>query len=804
MMLRAEVFVNIPVKRVAQAYSYRVPEHLSSVGAGWRVVVPFGGRRVEGFVVQVSNGAEDERLKDVIAAVDDEAWFTPQMIEAARLLSDFYLCPTAEIMRLFMPGKSGVKIEVRYEPGEAAEDAPLWQAGTYSQVYRAVYDAGIMGLAELRRNLPELSASMPEILETMVRRRWLRKTYETKKRAKARFVETLRLAGEPTDESRKALRRSPAQLRLLDALAASGGEADIPSLLEQGFSRSVIRALAQTEFAEIVRVRELRNSYQDMGMATASLPPLSSAQEAALSAILPAVDSGKAQGFLLHGVTGSGKTRVYLETVARVRKLGKQAVVLVPEIALTGQLVQAFRAMFADDVLVIHSRLSVAERNDAFFRIRRGDAGIIVGARSALFTPTADLGVVIMDEEQDMSYKQDDAPRYHARVVAEVIARLHGATLILGSATPSMETFFRAQSGELVYLSMPERIGGRPLPSVGTVDMRTEFRTGNRKVLSRAVQKMLRDTKERGEQSILLLNRRGYSTFVKCRSCGYVVVCPECGLSMAYHKDGRMLCHHCDIRQAPPDVCPQCGGSYIRYFGTGTEKLETELKELLPESRVVRMDRDTTQRKFAHAEILRAFRAGAYDILLGTQMVAKGHDIPNVTAVAVISADASLNMPDFRAAERCFILITQAAGRAGRGDVPGRVIVQCYTPEHYAVHCAISQDYRSFYEKELEMRRTLFFPPFCRLIKLTFHDEDGEKARGEADAFRRRFVAAFDGDERQRLIGPAPSVVEKYRGVYRFDVLIKTAAIKDAQDFLRKDGLHLRQDVWIDIDPISA
>lgn len=803
-MLRAEVFVNIPVKRVAQAYSYRVPEQLSGVGAGWRVVVPFGGRRVEGFVVQVSSGEEDERLKDIIEAVDDEAWFTPQMIEAARQLSDFYLCPAAEIMRLFMPGKSGVKIEVRYETEEAAPDSHLWQDATYRQVYEAVCDAGTLGIQELRQKMPGLSASLPEILDTMLRRRWLRKTYETKTRAAARYVETLRLTGIPTDEQRKTLRRARAQLRLLEALAEAGGKADIPTLLKQGFSRPVIRALAKTGFAELSRVRDLRDSYRDMEAAAESMPPLSSAQETALASIFTSVESEKAQGFLLHGVTGSGKTRVYLETVARVRKMGKQAIVLVPEIALTGQLVQAFRAMFADDVIVIHSRLSVAERNDAFFRIRRGDAGIIVGARSALFTPTANLGVIIMDEEQDMSYKQDDAPRYHARVVAEVIARLHGAVLILGSATPSMETFFRARSGELVYLSMPERIGGRPLPVVGAVDMRTEFRTGNRKVLSRAVQKMLRETKERGEQAILLLNRRGYSTFVKCRACGYVVVCPECGLSMAYHKDGRMLCHHCDIHAAPPDVCPECGSTSIRYFGTGTEKLETEMKELLPELRVVRMDRDTTQKKFAHTEILQAFRSGAYDILMGTQMVAKGHDIPNVTAVGVISADASLNMPDFRAAERCFMLITQASGRAGRGDVPGRVLVQCYTPEHYAVHFAIAQDYQSFYEKELEMRRMLFFPPFCRLIKLTFHDENGEKARTEAESFRSRFVETFNGDEHHRLIGPAPAVVEKFRGVYRFDVLIKTAALPEAQEFLRKDGLHLRQDVWIDIDPISA
>ncbi len=803
-MKKAEVFVNIPVKRVAQAYSYRVPENLACVDAGWRVVVPFGGRRVEGFVVETSEAEEDDRLKDVAGTVDDEAWFTPRMVEASRRLAAFYLCPPAEIMRLFMPGKSGVHIETRYETCDVPEDAPLWGVETYRRVYEAIASAGALRLSELRRLTPALSDTLPDLLDTMIRHRWLKKTYAAKKRSAERFIETLRLTAGVTEETRAAFRRRPAQLRLMETLESLGGSADVPLLQEKGFSRAVMRALAESGAAELLRRRVLRDSYRGTESDDGNAPPLSSAQQTALDAILPAVGTGEARTFLLHGVTGSGKTRVYLEAAARARRMGKQAIVLVPEIALTGQLVRTFRASFPDDMIVIHSRLSVAERNDAFFRIRRGDAGVVIGARSALFTPVTDAGVIIMDEEQDMSYKQDDAPRYHARVVAETLAELHGAALILGSATPSMETYFRALTGEISYLSMPERIGGRPLPSSATVDMRAELKSGNRKVLSRAVQAMLRETKARGEQAILLLNRRGYSTFVMCRDCGQVVVCPECGMPMAYHKNGRMLCHHCDVHETPPDVCPKCGSSYIRYFGTGTEKLETELSALLPEARVVRMDRDTTQKKFAHTEILRAFRAGDYDILLGTQMVAKGHDIPNVTAVVVISADASLNMPDFRAAERCFMLITQASGRAGRGDSPGRVLVQCYSPEHYAVRAAIAQDYEMFYEKELEMRRMLFFPPFCRLIKLTFHDEDEAKARAEAESFRSRFGAAFGGNDRHRLIGPAPAVIEKYRGIFRFDVLIKTAVIAEVQEFLRQDGLHLRQDVWIDVDPISA
>lgn len=803
-MRQAEIFVNLPVKRIAQAYSYRVPESLSRVGAGWRVVVPFGGRRVEGFVVEVTEAEDNGRLKDVIEAVDDEAWFTPQMTEAARRLADFYLCPAAEIMRLFMPGKSGVKIETRYEACDAGEEAPLWNVETYRSVYAEISDRGAMRLRELQQVLPELSPHISDILETMLRHRWLRKVYTAKKRTAELYREELRLADGWTGQRRAEFRRRPAQLRLLDMLEASGGCESVRSLMQKGVSRAVIRALSESGAAELLRVRTFRDSYRLDGEEVEERPPLSDEQGKALGAILAAVEAGKAQSFLLHGVTGSGKTRVYLETAARVRQMGKQAVVLVPEIALTGQLVQVFQAAFPGDLIVIHSQLSVSERNDAFFRIRRGDVGVIIGARSALFTPATDLGVVIMDEEQDMSYKQDEAPRYHARVVAETLSKLHGAVLIFGSATPSMETFYRAKRGEIGYLSMPKRIGNRPLPTSASVDMRAELKAGNRKVLSRAVQEMLREVAGRREQAILLLNRRGYSTFVMCRSCGYVAVCPECSLPMVYHRDGRLLCHHCDIHGEPPGSCPKCGSAYIRYFGSGTEKLETELKELLPELRVVRMDRDTTQKKFAHTEILKAFRAGQYDVLLGTQMVAKGHDIPNVTAVGIISADSSLNLPDFRAAERCFMLITQAAGRAGRGDRPGHVLVQCYTPEHYAVKTALEQDYEGFYEKEIAMRKELFFPPFCRLVKLTFLDQDAKRAGAEAEAFHRRFMQTFRGNGKHRFIGPAPAVVEKYRGVYRFNALIKTADIDGLREFLREAGLHMRQDVWIDIDPVTA
>lgn len=403
-----------------------------------------------------------------------------------------------------------------------------------------------------------------------------------------------------------------------------------------------------------------------------------------------------------------------------------------------------------------------------------------------------------------MSYKQDEAPRYHARPIAEVMAKLHRAVLLLGSATPSLETSYRARCGEFTLLSMPERIGAKPLAHVECVDMREELHRGNRTIISASLRRLIEETMAKKEQLILMLNRRGFSTFVMCRSCGAVVRCPSCSLPLVYHRSGKLLCHHCDIEQAVPLLCPECASPCIKYFGSGTEKLEAELKTLVPAARIVRMDRDTTARKLAHQEILTAFREKRYDILLGTQMVAKGHDIPGVTAVGILSADASLNMPDFRAAERCFMLITQTAGRAGRGESAGRVVVQCYGPEHYAVQAALKQDYEAFYREEIAVREQLFYPPFSRLVKLIVQHEDEEAARQEACRIQENFLAAFAGREGQQIIGPAPALIARFRGIHRFVLLIKTADLAAVREFLRGEGLATRNDVLIDVDPIMT
>ena len=823
----ADVFVNIPVKSIAQSFTYRVPDALASAGVGWRVFVPFGGRKVEGFVVATAEKTEQEiaaygyELKDILALVDEEPWFTPVLLQAAQWLADFYLCSLAEIMRLFMPGKSGLKITASYVVDETKEQHKLLSEPAYHALYDYVAANGPVSRAALRKALPELAGVLPALLEKLTTAHVLTKEYAAEKRDNALYERYFVLREPLTPERERAFARRKAQLALWKYLAEHGGTASMKAIEQAGSTAATAKKLAEAGVAVIRRRRVLRDSYAD-GKRGHEPRALTGEQRIVVEAIRPSLEAGVYHGFLLYGVTGSGKTQVYIELARLVRARGRKAVVLVPEIALTGQLVRAFQSYFAGDIIVMHSRLTLAERNDAVLRVRRGEAGIIIGARSALFTPADDVGLIILDEEQDASYKQDESPRYHARVVAEELAHLHHAVLLLGSATPSLETYHRARTGELTLLTMRHRVGDIPLPEVSCVDMREELRRGNRHIISRPLEALIQQTVAAHEQLIIMLNRRGYSTFVMCRSCGAVITCPDCGLPLVYHETKRgklLLCHHCDIRMPVPDVCPKCGSRYIKYFGSGTEKLERELHTLVPSARVVRMDRDTTGGKFAHQEILNRFRRGDYDILLGTQMVAKGHDIPNVTAVGIISADASLNRPDFRAAEHCFMLITQTAGRAGRhiehaehGE-RGRVLVQTYNTEHYAVQCGIRQDYEGFYQKEIALRQALGYPPFTRLVKLLFQNGKEAVAKQHAVAFVTAFRQRFPQEDAASLgtpptgstvIGPAPALIANFRGVYRFVVLIKAVNLAEVQAFLRAQGLHLRTDVAIDIDPLTT
>lgn len=797
MVQTAEIFINLPVKSIAKAYTYLVPEAFSFLAPGWRVLVPFGPRQAEGFVVAVAEASDAEGLREILDLVDREPWFNVRMIDCARWMARYYLCSVAEAMRLFMPGKSGLAIRSLYRAGAADAaglDAPA------EALYGYVAQRGVATQPQLRKAFPgvDLEAALRQCLRAGA----LVKAYEAQRKA-AEKTETY-LCSAPllaADDVQALLARRPAQRKLLAFLEAHG-EVSLRSLKAAGFSAPAAKALAEAGLARLEARRVLRDSYAAGKAGEVAAFVLNDEQQSAVAKLTAATDAGSYAAFLLHGITGSGKTLVYLEAVQRVRARGRAAVVLVPEIGLTGQMVRRFQERFAGDVIVMHSRLSLGERGDAVARVKRGEAGIVIGARSALFAPVDELGILILDEEHDASYKQDESPRYHTRDVARELARLHGAVLVLGSATPSVETYALAQRGAYTYLPLSRRASGAPLPHVEVVDMREELRLGRRGVLSNALRALVAQTLRKGEQMILLLNRRGFSTFVLCRECGHVMQCGECGLPLVYHRDGWLRCHFCDVRESAPEICPACGGRYIKYFGTGTQRLETELARMFPTARVARMDRDTTAGKFGHTEILTAFAAKRFDILLGTQMVAKGHDIENVTAVGIVSADSGLNLPDFRAAERCFALIAQAAGRAGRGHLAGTVVVQTYNPEHYAVAAAARHDYAAFYAEELPLRKALFYPPYSQLVKLVVQDKDEAAVQQKAEALSQAFRAALSAETHQ-ILGPAPAAVAKLREVYRQTLLVKTKAPAEVRRFLLEQGAHLRRDIAIDVNPLQ-
>ena len=502
---------------------------------------------------------------------------------------------------------------------------------------------------------------------------------------------------------------------------------------------------------------------------------LTAEQEAAFRQIRKAIRQEEYRGFLIHGVTGSGKTRLYMESVREALEMGKTAIVLVPEISLTIQAIEKFRGEFDPDmVAVLHSRLSEGERFDEWERIRRGDARIVLGARSAVFAPVKDLGVIVVDEEHENSYKADNPPKYDTREMAEERARYHDAVLILGSATPSVISYYRSETGALKRLELKKRYNEVKLPRVEVIDMREELRRGNKSVFSVTLFNAVRDSLERGKQVILFLNRRGYASFGSCRSCGYVMTGPECGLTLTYHKSERAaVCHYCGRKFALPEACPECRSRYIKEFGTGTEKIEELTRKLFPEAKVARLDLDTTRQKGGAERILGAFKGGQTDILIGTQLVAKGLDYDNVHLVGILAADISLHIPDHRAPENTFQLITQAGGRAGRGDLRGRVVVQTYSPDHYAVKCAALADYRGFYESEILIRREMHYPPFGDVIVVGCLHEDEEKARRCGEEFVRILRQRFPFLKGEDLLGPRPSHIPKIRGRYRFQVLIK-------------------------------
>jgi primosomal protein N' (replication factor Y) len=566
-------------------------------------------------------------------------------------------------------------------------------------------------------------------------------------------------------------------------------EAMIPSALKRG---------------KISMTQRIKDEDRDV---TPTEPHVANKEQAiVLKDIIKCLDENRHEVFLLHGITGSGKTEIYLQAMEKVLAKGKTGVMLVPEISLTPQTVERFVSRFGDKVAVFHSKMLQSTKYKEWKRIKDGEAKMVVGPRSAIFSPFKDPGIFIVDEEHEPSYKQEDTPRYHAREVAIERARLAHAPVILGSATPALESYHKAVSGEYKLVELTQRVKENELPKVKIVDMRMEFETKvGLQIISKVLQEALRKDLKKNQQALIFINRRGFSTFVICRKCGYVLKCSKCDTPLVFHqKKNELICHYCNRRMNPLEICPECNSDYLMYKGTGTEKVESELKKIFPEARIARMDSDTMTKRGSHEKLLREFSKHNIDIIVGTQMIAKGFDFPKVTQVGVISADANLNLPDFRSGERTFNLITQVAGRAGRGDLGGEVIVQTYTPEHYSISYAAKHDYNAFYTKEIETRRLLKFPPFVNIIKITVRARKEESAIKSIDRLAKRLCDKIPDID---IIGPAPSPMAMLRGYYRWNIIIKTKDREKTVKDLRKALSGYRKGpgvlMAVDVDPMS-
>lgn len=793
----AKVAINLPAKNIFRQFTYHVPEALDFLTQGWRVVVPFGQQLLEGFIVEEDRDPDRTReLKDIADVVGTEPWFDREMLATAYWLSQYYLCTLAEALRLFIPGKRSLAAVGKYVtvPGAVGLSA------SEQELYDFLTLKGPLSRKAIRQ-LPGGESA----LKGLITRQAVVLSYDVKYKLREKSERTFAATPEGLAAERNGEVRGKSQKAALDLLC-SGKVYSAGELERQGISAESLRNLVRKGWLLEGRRRVLRDSYEGMEVPRETLE-LTGEQQAAIQTVEEAREKQEARTFLLQGITGSGKTEVYLRLTARALQAGRQVMVLVPEIALTGQIVKRFKAWFGGAVAVAHSRLSPGERADVWCRMRSGQARVLIGVRSAVFCPFSSLGLILIDEEHEGTYKQEERPSYHARLVAQYRAHYWKVPVVLGSATPDLESYYLAEKGVYTHLRLTHRAkAGSHLPKVSIVDMREELQQGNRTVLSDALRSQLETTVKNGEQAIILLNRRGFSTFVLCRDCGEALSCPNCAVSLVYHaKEQLMECHYCGHTEPVPTQCPHCGSSRIRFFGTGTEKAETEIQELCPGVRPLRMDQDSTGKKFAHDRILQAFRSGAYNVLLGTQMVAKGHDIPNVTLVGVLSADSQLNLPDFRSGERCFALLTQAAGRAGRGDKPGQVIFQAYDAENPILQLAARQDYDGFAKLELAQRKELAYPPFIRMLKITVLHKKEEEALATAQRLVNALEAwKMDTGYDLEILGPFPAIVARVNQIYRINVLLKSSRMKPVKEWLRQSEYRNMANVYFDVDPLSV
>ncbi|MGO0061992.1 primosomal protein N' [Brevibacillus fluminis] len=808
----AQVIVEVPVNRTNRPFDYAVPKWLAPmIAIGSRVVVPFGPRKLQGYVINLydaeESGTQDGapallKLKEIEQVQDDVPPLTLELIQLAEWMSRHYLCTWVSALQVMLPAVLKGKTKKWLSATEQLLANQPQQPGLLQELYWRRIE-----FEEAEKQFPQEIKQVPGWVKAGL----ISFDYQVTDKITRKQISqvTLLLSDEelvavlPTIPERS--RRARQLLLLLQETREPMPLSDV--LAETGMARSTLKGLEQKGWIRIEQVEVFRDPYANRTFAKGVKHPFTTWQQLAYTAIEAAINAGEHAAFLLHGVTGSGKTEVYMEAIERTLDLGREAIFLVPEISLTPQMVKRFKERFGDRVAVLHSALSQGERYDEWRKIVHGHVQVAVGARSAIFAPFKNLGLVIIDEEHESSYKQEETPRYHARDVAMQRTKNNNGVLILGSATPALETYALATRGRYRLLTMSERVGNRPLPTVHVVDMRDELRQENRSMFSRSLFSLIEDRLAKREQIVLFLNRRGFSTFVMCRSCGYTLTCPHCDISLTYHKTNHTSrCHYCGYTVAQPQHCPECQSPHIRFFGTGTQKVEAELAQLFPGIRVIRMDVDTTSRKGAHEELLDRFRTGQGDVLLGTQMIAKGLDFPKVTLVGVIAADTSLHLPDFRAAEKTFQLLTQVGGRAGRHELKGDVVIQTYTPEHFSIQHATHHDYLSFYEEEMRHRRQAGYPPYFRLVLITFSHEDVPTVIRAADLMAQYLKPRLA--ETTRLLGPVASPIARIKDRFRFQLMLKyrdeprvtdllAQAAAQTQEWQKQHGVLMT----IDVDP---
>jgi primosomal protein N' (replication factor Y) len=768
------------------AFTYRLADGQQPV-IGGRVLVPFREKRLSGIVVDLHDREPSVKTKYVLDVIDSQPVLDDQLLRLGRWIADYYLAPLGEVFRTMLPLGAEFKRTITYRITDEGRMA-LHLAGMSGSSARSrrtpeeqLVEFRVLDYLSEREQVREAALrsatkAARALLAGMVRKKWIIREDLSRAQDAARLVKivVLRNAEGKLNEN---------QQTLIEALAAAGGRLNLETLQSLEIPRTTLATLVKRKLVEIVE--------EPAEFAVSAVKPrpleflFNPRQREALEKIREGVIAGKFSGMLLHGVTGSGKTAVYLAGMRAVLEAGRSAILLVPEIGLTPAVAADLHQTFGDEVAILHSALTDQERADQWHRIKRGEARMVVGTRSAVFAPVSDLALIIVDEEHDASYKQEEMPRYHGRDVAVMRAKMAGAVVVLGSATPSLESYFNATRHKYALIELPDRVEDRPLPEVEIVDMRQEFQeTGREQVISRRLAEEIKERLDRQEQVMVLLNRRGYSPVVLCRACGKTLECQNCAIALTHHKQSRkMECHYCGFRAPVPQHCVDCGSEYVYFLGTGSEKLEELLHGMYPQARIMRLDRDTVRGRQDFERALAGMNAGDIDLLVGTQMIAKGHDLHGVTLVGVVAADAALGMPDFRAAERTFQLLTQVAGRAGRGDRKGRVVLQTYFQDHYAVQYAAQHDFRGFYDKELQFRTWMHYPPYSSLANVLVRSDKLD----EVLEWSGKLGAWFSHTRHEgiRVLGPAAAPILRLKRDYRYHFVLKSASREKLNGLLR-------------------